>query len=322
MKKFNIDISQKTNEAKQKTANIINKTKDSFIKLADQNGDGKLDREDVEKITGAIKKNIDEKKREYELKKFQPIFQTDIDDGDFTIQKFVRVADRDKKRAESEACKGAIGYFTENNDVRMLNIYRDSTELFGLTFYPDNRSEFYYVDPSDRDRYIALDDYFNYLKAERISELQRIAQDLGAKHFRVTFVEEKAAYTKAKTTADGKAAKFVGAEASVENSASEYLKMEIAAENDFPGKDPIKPKIKYLLRDPNIQNLITMRLNEDSSLTHQKLMIKLSNTSGLKETDAVKIDAVLRGMKFGGNTTVQNEAKNEARRYLEYEIDF
>ncbi len=321
MKKFNMDISQKASEAKQKTANIMNKTKDSFIKLADQNGDGKLDREDVEKITGAIKKNIDEKKKEYELKKLQPIFQTDIDDGDFIIQKFVRVADHDKKRAESEVCKGAIGYFTENNDVRMLNIYRDSTELFGLTFYPDNRSEFYYVDPSDRDRYIALDDYFNYLKAERVSELQRIAQDLGAKHFRVTFVEEKAAYTKAKTTVGGKAAK-VGTEASVEKSASEYLKMEIAAENDFPGKDPIKPKIKYLLRDPNIQNLITMRLNEDSALTHQKLMIKLSNTSGLTEADAVKIDAVLKGMKFGGNTTVQNEAKNEARRYLEYEIDF
>ena len=321
MKKFNMDISQKASEAKQKTANIMNKTKDSFIKLADQNGDGKLDREDVEKITGAIKKNIDEKKKEYELKKLQPIFQTDIDDGDFIIQKFVRVADHDKKRAESEVCKGAIGYFTENNDVRMLNIYRDSTELFGLTFYPDNRSEFYYVDPSDRDRYIALDDYFNYLKAERVSELQRIAQDLGAKHFRVTFVEEKAAYTKAKTTVGGKAAK-VGTEASVEKSASEYLKMEIAAENDFPGKDSIKPKIKYLLRDPNIQNLITMRLNEDSALTHQKLMIKLSNTSGLTEADAVKIDAVLKGMKFGGNTTVQNEAKNEARRYLEYEIDF
>ena len=321
MKKFNMDISQKASEAKQKTANIMNKTKDSFIKLADQNGDGMLDREDVEKITGAIKKNIDEKKKEYELKKLQPIFQTDIDDGDFIIQKFVRVADHDKKRAESEVCKGAIGYFTENNDVRMLNIYRDSTELFGLTFYPDNRSEFYYVDPSDRDRYIALDDYFNYLKAERVSELQRIAQDLGAKHIRVTFVEEKAAYTKAKTTVGGKAAK-VGTEASVEKSASEYLKMEVAAENDFPGKDPIKPKIKYLLRDPNIQNLITMRLNEDSALTHQKLMIKLSNTSGLTEADAVKIDAVLKGMKFGGNTTVQNEAKNEARRYLEYEIDF
>lgn len=32
-----------------------------------------------------------------------------------------------------------------------------------------------------------------------------------------------------------------------------------------------------------------MRLNEDSALTHQKLMIKLSNSSGLKENNAVKI---------------------------------
>lgn len=47
-----------------------------------------------------------------------------------------------------------------------------------------------------------------------------------------------------------------------------------------------------------------MRLNEDSALTHQKLMIKLSNSSGLKENDAIKIDAILREMKFAGNTTV------------------
>lgn len=65
-----------------------------------------------------------------------------------------------------------------------------------------------------------------------------------------------------------------------------------------------------------------MRLDNDSALTHQRLMIKLSNSSGLKESDAVKIDAVLKGMKFTGNTTVQSEARNEARRYLEYEIDF
>ena len=65
-----------------------------------------------------------------------------------------------------------------------------------------------------------------------------------------------------------------------------------------------------------------MRLNEDSALTHQKLMIKLSNSSGLKENDAIKIDAFLREMRFAGNTTVQSESKNEARRYLEYELVF
>ena len=51
-------------------------------------------------------------------------------------------------------------------------------------------------------------------------------------------------------------------------------------------------------------------------------MLKLSNTSGLKEKDAVKIDAILKGLKCSGNTTVESEVKNEARRFLEYDIRF
>lgn len=47
-----------------------------------------------------------------------------------------------------------------------------------------------------------------------------------------------------------------------------------------------------------------------------------SNSSGIRESDVAKIDAVLKGMKVGGNATVFNEAKNESRRYLEYEIEF
>ena len=38
--------------------------------------------------------------------------------------------------------------------------------------------------------------------------------------------------------------------------------------------------------------------------------------------DAVKIDAVLKGLKYVGKTTVASEMKNEARRYLEYDIEF
>ena len=48
----------------------------------------------------------------------------------------------------------------------------------------------------------------------------------------------------------------------------------------------------------------------------------MSNSSGIKESDAMKIDAVLKGMKVSGNATVASEAKNESRRYLEYEIEF
>lgn len=204
MKKQKIDFKEINKENKQKAINIINKTKKSLTKIADQNDDGKFDKKDIIKVTNTIKTNIDEKAKEIEIKILQPIFPADIDDGDFLIQKFIRVADRDKKHSESEVCKGSIGYFTSTKGIRLLNIFRDSIDFFGLSFYPDSRSEFYYVDPSNRDRYIALDDYFNYLKAERISELQRIAQDLGAKHFKVTFVEEKSSYSDRKINAHGK----------------------------------------------------------------------------------------------------------------------
>ncbi len=322
MGKFKIDISEKALDAKNKTVSILNKTKDALTQVADQNDDGKFDKEDVAKVTNAIKESADEKVRQIELKRLQPIFPADIDDGDFLLHKFIRVADKDKKRAESRVCQGSIGYFTNSKGIRLLNIFRDCVDAFGLTFFPDNSSEFYYVDPSDRDRYIALDDYFSYLKAERISELQRIAQDLGAKHFKVTYVEEKSSYSDRIVKGNGKVVGYASADVERKKSESDYSKIEIAAENDFPGKEPTKPELKYLLRDPSIRNLISMRLDGKSALTHQKLMIKLSNSSGLKESDAVKIDTILKVMKFAGNTTVQSEARNETRRYLEYEIDF
>ena len=49
---------------------------------------------------------------------------------------------------------------------------------------------------------------------------------------------------------------------------------------------------------------------------------RIGRCEGIKESEAVKIDAVLKGMKCAGNTTVVSEVQNEARRYLEYEIYF
>ncbi len=322
MEKEKIDIADKIAKAEKKTSRLLNKTKKAITRIVDQNDDGKFDREDVQKVANAIKESADEKAKQIELKKLQPIFPTDIDCGDFLIHKFIRVADRDKKRAESDVCKGSIGYFTNIKGIRVLNIFRDSVDVFGLSFYPDNRSEFYYVDPSDRDRYIALDDYFSYLKMERISELQRIAQDLGAKHFRVTYIEEQSSFAEKHSQGNVNASGFASGEGKHEMLEKKYSTIEIAAEMDCAGHEPIKPKLKYLLRDPSIQTLVSMRMDEMAPLTHQKFMLKLSNSSGIKENDAVKIDAILKGMKFVGNTTVKSEAKNEARRYLEYEIDF
>ena len=65
-----------------------------------------------------------------------------------------------------------------------------------------------------------------------------------------------------------------------------------------------------------------MRMNPLSPLQHQRLNIEMSNSSGIKMNDAVKIDAMLKAMKITSNTTVAVEAQKEARRILEYEIEF
>ena len=59
-----------------------------------------------------------------------------------------------------------------------------------------------------------------------------------------------------------------------------------------------------------------------NAVTHQKVSLEFSASSGMKETDAAKIDAALAAMKFSGNASVSSEAKSEGRKVFEYEIDF
>lgn len=321
--KFNAFLSNAGKAAK----NMI----DTTLQAADQNDDGKFDLADVSVIAGvvgdsvkkgtqALRETADEKARQLELKTLQPIFSSTLDDAEFTMPKFIRITERDKRRAESEVCQGSIGYNSDHKDLRLVNIFRDSIDTFNLSFYPDSDSEFYYVDPSDRDRYIALDEYFKYLKVARVGELQKIAQDLGAKYFRIVYHESDTSFIEKKGTAHIKSPVKVDADThTTERQKSEGL---IAAEMECPGHAPVRPVLKYLYRDPAIQSLIALRMDESSPLTRQKLTIEFSNSCGIKESDALKIDGVLKGMKLSSSVTVASEAKKETCRRFEYEIEF
>lgn len=324
-----IDLGQ----AKKGALGVLEKTKSAIAKVADQNDDEKFDMQDVSLVASkvgksvkngaaALKESAEERTRALELKSLQPIFAEVLDERDFVLPKFIRVVNRDKKRAESQVCKGSIGYYSDPKGLRLVNIFLDNLEMLNLVFFPDCNSEFYYVDPIDKNRYIALDDYFNYLKVERISELQRLAQSLGAKHFRVTYKEEKTSVAEKIIKANINVQGVAAGNGERNLSETKFDTIEIAADMECPGHAPNRPDLKYLQKDPAIRTLIDMRMDEHSPLSHQKFMLKLSNSSGLKESDAVKIDAVLKSMRFTGNTSIVSEARNEARRYFEYEIDF
>ena len=309
------------------TSELFRKTKKAVVSSLDQNDDGKLNLTDISAISERRAESKEQKRLEAERKALSPIFEEDIEKPDFVLPKLIRVAEIDKKHAESEICRGSIGYETIQKDLRIVSIYPDKTELFGLKFYPDIDCEVYYVDPCDRDFYIAMDDYFNYLKVARVGELQKIAQDLGAKHFRVTYKEQEKSITgRTANTKIGGAAKAdkktgAGIEHSHESSSSSFSSVEIAAEMECIGHKPVEPTLVYFRKDLQIQNLVSLRM-ADNAMTHQVYTLQLSKSSGIKVKDAMNIDAALSAMKLSGNVTVTSEAQSETRRYFEYEIDF
>ena len=71
-----------------------------------------------------------------------------------------------------------------------------------------------------------------------------------------------------------------------------------------------------------VTHLIEMRMDSLSPLQRQRITIEMSNSSGIRVKDAAKIESMLKAMKIEGNASIVQEAENEARRVLEYEIDF
>lgn len=320
-----IDFGKMLGDAVKGVSDFVDKAGKDITKALDQNGDGKLDISDINVLKAKNQAAQEENQRKADLERLKPMFQEDFKEDEFVLPKMIRVAEIDKAHADSAACKGSVGFKTVMDDISMVTIYRNFIDNLGLTFYPDLDNGEYYVDPCDRDHYIALDDYFDYMKLQRVTELQRIAQSLGAKHFRVVSMER----TESESSNSIDAAASVkasgqGVNASYNHDASNSSMRSISIEGEmrFPGHAPIKPELRYLKKEINIINLIEMRMDPLSPLQHQRISIEMINSSGMKVKDAGKIDAMIKALKITGHATIVAKAQSEARRILEYEIEF
>lgn len=275
---------------------------DARVKVVDAVDKAELDKhaKEISDAAGDIAQNlaktIEEGKRQWDLNRLKPIFLQDLNGVRYS--RLIRIIEREKK-FDIEACKGSIGYWATCKGERWMNIFKDSVDKFGLNFYPNDEVNFYYMDPTDNNSYIVLDEYFDRLKQVRVSELQKIAQDLGAKYFRVTYMKERT--TLSKKSANGKGSILKNKIGSVQANETEenYDRMDVAAEMSFPGHEPVMPRVRYLKHDPIIQNLIEMRMDPKGPVGHYTYNIKLSNSSGLKKTEAVKIDMILKKLEDG-----------------------
>ncbi len=308
-------------EAGEKAAKLAGNAKKAVVNAMDYNGDGKFDLSDFSTAASRMEEKRGQDRLAKEYNNLKPIFTETVSAPEFTLPKLIRLAEMDKKHIESEACKNSIGFRSEYEGLQIITIYPSNINLFGLKFYPNLNSEIYYVDPCDRDSYIALDEYFKYLRLKRASELLEIAQALGAKHFKVSYVstEKNDSENKIKIVAGAK--QNFSADGQHETESKTFTKVEVGAEMEFAGHEPVEPTLRYLKGDPNIEALIKMRMNRNAPI-HQKVAVNLCSSSGIKVKDAVKIDGAIRALHFNANGLIRKDAQSEARTVLEYEIDY
>ncbi len=234
----------------------------------------------------------------------------------------IRVLDPEKPYLENPVCIGSVGFGMREKNMKVLNLFNQNAQDYGLTFYPSSGNYGYYVDPCNPTLDISLNDYFSYLKRVRIDELTRIAQDLGATKIRISLKAEKKTFVDNKAKIKGREGKVASEEISHTNVAQKFESIEVASESSFKGHDPVEPKLVYFKNENDIKSLIEMRMNKENLLTAKTISFKYNNSSGMKEADAINVDAALAKMKLGGNASISSEVRDENRLFFEYYIEF
>lgn len=300
------------NVTKNTVANIGAITKNTAVSVAENVKEGSVN----------LGKQLDKIKYDNDKKRLCPVYKKDLLVDDFVMPTLVSVVDYDKRK-ENKACEGAIGFFT-GKDIKILNIYREFVDLLNINFYPILENAVYYVDPCFKNQYIKLDEYFAYLKKVRVDELIAVAQALGAKHVEIILKGIKNS-AKSQSSTSGFSSLKIGGDVSYSKSQSEFTGVEVAAKLDFGGNEkPIEPNLVYFKNESDINSLIKMRLNtsNQNKILSKTYSLKYGNSSGIKISDAQKIDAALSQINCGASRTFTSELMSENNTILEYSIYF
>ena len=317
IKKFSKDkllnIANSVGNATKNTANSIGEaTKNAAISVAENVKDG----------SKVFSERLDQMKYDNDKKRLCPIYKEEILSQDFILPTLVNVVDYDKRK-ENKACKGAVGFLT-GKDIKILNIYREFADLLNISFYPILQEAVYYVDPCYDKTYVKLDEYFVYLKKVRVDELTTVAQNLGAKHVEIVLKSNQNSIQKQNYSGNISVQKVNYGMSSTRDK-NEFINVEIAAKIDFIGNEkPVEPKLVYFKHESDIIALIKMRLNpnNENKILSKTYSLQYGNSSGIKISDAQKIDSSLMQINCGLRNSVTNEVKSENNTILEYSINF
>lgn len=258
---------------------------------------------------------------------YRPVFPEEYTSSDYNRPKMIAIANS-AERKDVEVCAGSIGWSDTAAGVNVLHLYEESVPFSGITFYPQALCDsVYYEDSLTPGRFINLDCYFDVLQKDRITELRRIAYELGARKCTLESTEEAKSVSMAKggIKAKAKIKKGLSGGADASRKSSSASSKSIVFTQTFEGNaKPKRPELKWFAHDQEIEFLISTRCNgDDSNATKQyRVELESSSTQTMSVQLAAKLDKALGKLGATCNFTLQDEAYTESRRRLVFEVEF
>ena len=262
-------------------------------------------------------------------KKYTPVFMADFQAPGYNLPNMIVIVD-DVSTINNEIFDGSIGWRKFVKGIEVFHLHDEEVANSGLRFFPPATCDaIYYVDPTDRNRFIQIDSFFDKTQESKLAELQHIAYSLGAKKYRVQMIDTKETSVKQQRkagTQGGKGPVSANAQAEDSYSSDSKKKLDTMASATFAGERlPTRPSLRWFAHDDNILNLINMRCVDQgqSTVTSYRMEIKGTDYSSMSQTTASKVDAAAG--KLGKTSTHVNMSKRlteERNRILVYEIEF
>ena len=285
---------------------------------------GKNAAESVQKGAAALSEKVRDASYQDRLRKYNPLFPEEYTGAEFVLPHLIVIVDEVVRRG-IDVCEGAIGWRSTEADTEVLHLYKTSTALKEIEFYPiASVGATYYVDNFNPKRYINVDYIFDKAHEERLAELEEVAYMLGARSCVVEITESTQEANSANRSANlgGKIGGIgkIGFKAEQAVANTNAKKRSGTITSVFEGhSNPQYPKLKWFADHENIKKLIETRCATPSAIKTRTLKISDASSATMSHKAAAAIDG-LKGLK--GGISMRSQVMVEHASELLFTVEF
>lgn len=260
---------------------------------------------------------------------YSPVFPDEFNASTFDLPKMIVIEDEDHRKG-IEILEGAIGWLSKKEGMEILHLYEEFIPDSHLNFVPfPSCDTVYYSDPFEDDRFIDLSIYYDIIKQDKLTELREVAYCLGAKECYLESYELDKSITRkrgsvsVKAKATPPAFKRIDASGGADASISSEKERSIVFKQAFEGSDePRRPDLRWYKHDRGVCSLVEMCCSGERKTKSFTVDIDSTVSSTMSLTRACKLDVALKGLGAVCNFKLEDEARNESRRHLVYNLVF